>query len=224
MSVGTAVFLTGIFLSLIGLYAATKDRWRWRLFVKRASITLASLAALVILTGAGIYSLQFIPWAVPPQTEYSRIKIGIAPDEVIYVKGMPSSVMGEISKDPDWPGWQPVVEVKNIEKGKTVKDFQDWTWGEGGSRIDVAFDPATRSRVIAVECYSSDKRSRCPPIEGILDGSSEAEVVKRFGEPDVAKITGTSKRMSYERLGVFFNLEQEVVYMLGVHDPKWKHE
>lgn len=49
-------------------------------------------------------------------------------------------------------------------------------------------------------------------------------MVKKFGEPDAAKITGTSKRMSYQRLGVFFLLEQEVVYSLGVHDPKWKHE
>ncbi|WP_018459708.1 hypothetical protein [Bradyrhizobium sp. WSM4349] len=167
---------------------------------------MGSLAAFVLLAGAGIYSLQFIPWPVSPQTEYSRIKIGISPDEVIYIKGMPSC---EMSKDPDWSGWQQLIEVEKIEKGKTVRDFQDWTWGENGSRIDVAFDPATRSRVIAVECYSSDKRSRCPPIEGFLDGSSEAEVVKKFGEPDAAKITGTSKRMSYQRLGVFFLVEQE---------------
>jgi hypothetical protein len=49
------------------------------------------------------------------------------------------------------------------------------------------------------------------------------DVLRRFGEPDSSKITGPTKEMSYQKIGVLFYLEQEVVYMLGIHDPKWAH-
>jgi hypothetical protein len=223
MSIGTAIFLSGLILGLVGLYAATRDRWRWRLFVKRIALGVGVMVLLLFAGGVGFYAWNQIPWPVPQQTEYARIKVGSTPDEVNYIKGAPSSVLGDLNKDPAWPGWQEIIEVPKIEKGKSFRDYQEWSWAEHTSRIDVTFDPDKKG-VIAVQCFSSDKRSSCPYIEGIGDGSREDEVIKRFGEPDTSKITGSTRRLTYKKLGAFFALEQQVVYMLGVHDPKWKHE
>jgi hypothetical protein len=128
-----------------------------------------------------------------------------------------------MNDDPEWKGWQEMTEIKNIEKGKTINDFSEWSWDAGNSRIDVTFDPE-RTKVIAIQCYSTDKFSRCPAIEGITDGASEDDVLKRFGAPDEAKIMGSTKRMAYRKLGVFFLLQQQIVYMLGVKDPNWVHK
>jgi hypothetical protein len=223
MSIGTAIFLSSIVLGLIALYATTKDRWRWGLFAKRVALGLVSVFAITAFAWLGFYLWERFPMTAARQTEYSRIKIGTSPSEVNYIKGPPTIVYGEMSKDADWKGWQQIIEVKNIEKGKSVMDFSDWGWNEGKSRIDITFDP-DRTKVIAIQCYSADKASRCPPIAGIADGSKEEEVLTRFGPPDEAKITGTTKRMSYQKLGAYFSLEQQTVYMLGINDPKWVHK
>jgi hypothetical protein len=187
------------------------------------ALTLASIVLLGVLAWGGFYLWSILPITVVQQTEYSRIKMGAAPSEVNYIKGSPSAVFGEMNKDPEWKGWQEIIEIKNIEKGKTINDFNEWSWDEGKSRIDVTFNPE-KTKVIAVQCFSTDKLRRCPAIEGITDGSSEDEVLKRFGAPDEAEITDSTKRMAYQKLGVFFALAQQTVYMLGVNDPKWAHK
>jgi hypothetical protein len=223
MSIGTAIFLSGLLFALVGLYAATRDRWRWRLIVKRLAITVGIVLLLLIAGGVGLYVWNQIPTTVHQQTEYARVKIGASPDEVNYIKGSPTTVFGETSKDPAYAGWQEMIEVGKIEKGKTFRDYRDWSWTERSSRIDVTFNPE-KTAVIAVQCYSTDRQSSCPFIEGVGDGSREEEVTKRFGAADDSKITGPTKRMSYKKLGVFFVLEQQTVYMLGINDPKWKQQ
>lgn len=223
MSIGTAIFLSSLFLGIVALYAATKDRWRWRLFAKRVTLAFALMLLLGGLVWGGFYLHNMLPITVAQQTEYSRIKLGAAPSEVSYIKGTPSAVLGGLTKDPGFEGFQEIIEVKKIEKGKTINDFRDWSWDDGNSRIDVTFDPE-KTKVIAVQCYSGDKLSRCPAIEGIADGSSEDEVLRRFGTPDQAEITGTTKRITYLKLGVFFLLVRQTVYMLGVNDPTWVYK
>jgi hypothetical protein len=127
MSIGTAIFFSGIFLSFVGLYAATKDRWRWRIFAQRVSLMLGGILLLVMLAGTSFYVWQYIPWPISQQTEYARVKIGASPDEMNYVRGSPTNVLGEMSKDPDTAGWQKIIEIKDIEKGKTIRDYNEWS-------------------------------------------------------------------------------------------------
>lgn len=213
MSIGTAIFLTGLFACLVGLYAATKDRWSWRVIFRRTAIIVGVLVGLVILGGLGMWGWDQIEWPIDRQTVYSRIKIGATPDEVNYIKGQPDIVYGPLEEG-GFPG-KPIIEVAKLQKGKSFRDYSDWTWREDKSRIDVAFDP-NRTNVIAVGCYSSDKLGRCPDIAGIADGAREDQVIKRFGQPDSEQISGVTKMLSYEKIGVSFFLEREVVYMLGI--------
>jgi hypothetical protein len=218
MSVGTAIFFSSLVLALVGLYAATKDRWRWRAFAKHG---LVAIAGLVVV--AGMFGLALYAWPLTQQTEYLHVKIGASPNEVNYIMGAPANVYGEMSNDPDMAGWQEVIEIQKIPKGKSFRDYTDWAWKRPNGHIDITFNPE-KTAAVAIECYSSDKLGRCPAIEGIADGSSEDQVLKRFGQPDTSKITNSTKRVTYQKLGVFFLLEQQIVYMLGVNDLKWKHE
>lgn len=219
MSIGTAIFLTGLLACVVGLYAATKDRWGWRRIVRRTSIAIGAIVGLVILASAGIWSWENIEWPIGRQTAYSRIKLGATPDEVNYIKGQPDVVYGPLEAG-DFPG-KPIIEVSKIQKGKTFRDYSDWVWREDKSRIDVSFD-SNRAGVIAVGCFSSDRLSRCPDIGGITDGSREDQVIKRFGKPESEQISGVTKTLNYEKVGVWFFLEREVVYMLGIHSPSYK--
>jgi hypothetical protein len=202
------------------LYIATKDRWRWRLFVRR--LTLSSLCLLIIagVSAAGFYLWGHIPQPITLQAQYAGLKIGSSPAEVNYIKGTPSSVLGEMSNEPGMEGWQRVIEVSKIEKDKTIQDYRDWDWDSGTSRLDVTFDPTMRA-LIVIQCYSNDRLRRCPEIAGIADGATEDEVIKRFGEPESSEITGVTKRLNYPKYGTFFLLEKQTVYSLGIHDPHW---
>jgi len=69
MSIGTAIFLSSLFLGLVALFAATKDRWRWGQFVKRLALTVASILLLAALAWGGVYLWSIMPITVAQQTE-----------------------------------------------------------------------------------------------------------------------------------------------------------
>jgi len=144
----------------------------------------------------------------------------MSPAEVKYIKGYPPHVLGPPETQGEFKGTQPVIDTNEIEKGKTVEGYTEWAYEVDHHRIDVTFNSA-RTAVIVVQCYSDDKLRRCPAIAGIADGNTEQEVVHRFGQPDRSEISGVSKNMFYPRIGVFFWLTQERVYMLGINDPKY---
>jgi hypothetical protein len=45
---------------------------------------------------------------------------------------------------------------------------------------------------------------------------SETAVVERLGKPTHEEIDGVIKKISYDRLGVWFHLQKMKIYMLGV--------
>jgi hypothetical protein len=205
-------------IALVILYAATKDRWRWKTFVRRTAFGALGLIVLAALGAGAVFVWNNRP--VSQQTEYGGLTIGISPDEVIYRKGSPPAVMDELSNEPGYEGWQKLIEAANVEKGKTVKDYNEWSYQEGRNRLDVTFNKE-RTALIAVSCFSSDRASRCPTIEGINDGDSEDQVLRKFGSPDSSKLEGVTKTLYYSKIGVSFTLEKQHVYMLGINDPRW---
>jgi hypothetical protein len=215
MSLGLGIFLSSLVLAVVILYGLTKDRWGWRLMLKRTALTFLVLAAII----GGVYFWNQLPVTVTPQTEYAGIRIGMTPDEVMYIKGFPPTVFGEPRDDGDWKGFQPAIETKDLEKGKRVQDYRDWSYGPPNSRIDIKFNEA-KDAVIAVQCYSGDRLGSCPSIAGVTDGDSEKEVIRRLGNPDTSRIEGVTKTMAYRNLGITLKLEKERVYLLAVHDRK----
>jgi hypothetical protein len=164
MSVGWAIFLSSCVLGVVILYGITKDRWRWRRIVKRSALTLAAIAALTGAVIGGSYIWNRFPPPLVLQTEYAGLRLGIGPDEVIYIKGYPPVVLGEVDGEGLWAG-QPVINTKDLENGKRAQDYRDWEYENGQSRIDITFNP-DKTAVVAISCYSNDRLRRCPSIAG----------------------------------------------------------
>jgi hypothetical protein len=116
MSLGLGIFLSTLVLAVVILYGLTKDRWGWRRILKRTALTLLALAAII----GGVYFWNQLP---VPQTEYAGIRIGMTPDEVMYIKGFPPTVFGELSNDGEGKGWHWRKEnaSKTIASGRTTR-------------------------------------------------------------------------------------------------------
>jgi protein-S-isoprenylcysteine O-methyltransferase Ste14 len=87
MSVGLGIFLSSLVLSIVVLYGFTKDRWNWPKIARRTGLGVLTVAALVIGIWAGIYFWNQLPASLRTQTEYAGLRIGMAQDEVMYIKG-----------------------------------------------------------------------------------------------------------------------------------------
>jgi predicted membrane-bound mannosyltransferase len=114
MSIGLRIFLSSAVFALVIFYAITKNRWRWA----------RALLALIVLTGVvmgGLYFWKQLPPTISPQTEYAGIRLGMGPGEVLSINGSPSAVYEEAEKEGKWRGFQPIIETKNLEKGRSYK-------------------------------------------------------------------------------------------------------
>jgi hypothetical protein len=217
MSLGLGIFLSSLIFAPIALYALTRNSWNWRKIALLSFV--GTLVVGVLVVGLFFVSRYFL--SLPSkQTEYAGLRLGMPMDEVIYADGVPDWVY-EPTTEGEWKGWDRIVETKDLEKGKRVQDYDRWSFTRVGSRIDVDFDKKT-NELIAVECYSEDKQSRCPLIEGIKDGDSEQDLLSRFGKPSTSKLDGVSKTIDYLELGVRFILTKQQVYLLGIHNTKYR--
>jgi hypothetical protein len=177
--------------------------------------------ALIVIGGAIVGGLhywnQILPLKFGRQTEYAGLRLGMSQDEVMYVKGYPPFVLGEELKEPEWKGFLKVIDTKNLDKGKSVQDYSDWSYVIAEGNINVAF--GISGGVAAIQCYSKDKLFRCPSLAGIKDGDRETETVHALGNPSEAKFSGITKSLTYNDLGIQLTLEKEAVYVLEVTAP-----
>jgi hypothetical protein len=68
-------------------------------------------AVVIVITGGvigGLYFWKQLPPTISPQTEYAGIRLGMGPDEVLYINGSPPAVYGEAEKEGKWRGFQPI--------------------------------------------------------------------------------------------------------------------
>ncbi len=216
MSLGTGIFLSTLVIALVALYGITKDRWNWRRFVKRSVFVCFGMVLLGGMAGGAVYFYRQLPTVVGRQTEYAGLRLGMSRDEVLYVNGYPPSVLAD-DLDPAWTGFYVVVETSKLEKGKTIHDYSRWSYAGYNHNINVAFNDA--KTVAAIHCFSKDELRRCPAIAGIADGDYEPEVLRAFGNNPVAKITGTTKSLTYPEIGVRLHLAKQRVYALEVSSP-----
>lgn len=220
MELGTGIFLSSALIALVLLYGFTKDRWRWR---KVVGWTLLVLVILVGGAAAVIAIAQYWQEWFPPQlgrqTHYAGLKLGMTPQEVMYIKGSPPEVLGEENTDPAWRGFLKVIKADKLEKGKKVDDYQHWSYEEYKHSIIVTFNDK-RSAVIAILCTSEDKYDRCPSIGTVSDGTSEQVALRRLGSSPEQRIVGVNKTLDFPQLGVKLTLTKEKVNTLEVYDPQ----
>lgn len=161
-------------------------------------------------------------------TSYYGIKLGAAKQEVGYALGYPSSVQGELRPDPVQKDWQVADELKvnkngDVEGtspvslgGSAMEKYDEWHYHIPPDRLTVEFDKAKQT-VTTVYCYRWDENSRptkCPPLLGVLVGSSEGDVVKALGHPARQSIDKIFKKMSYPQFGLEVMLTEGRVYLV----------
>lgn len=212
MELGTAIFLSSIAISVVLLYGFTKDRWSWRRVFFRsfvAILVIASVSAVMIF--AAQYWNQIFPTKLNRQAEYAGVRLGMSRDEVRYVKGVPTLAVIQDKEGPS-PSYN-VFKPSELPKGKTINDYPLWEY-EGHEHFILVIFGDGNNTVRSVACFSSDKSSRCPEIGGVSDGTTEAELLHKFGMPSSSQIKDARKSVRYEDIGVEFTLEKQKVYRL----------
>jgi hypothetical protein len=181
-----------------------------------AALTVSCLIAVV---AGGIYAWSRFAVLVFKQTEYAGLRLEMTMAETKYLKGVPTNVL-EVEQAGEWQGWKKMVAINELEKGKEIEDYNEWSYEGIGHRIALVFD---KNKVIVIECYSEDRLGRCPALGGIRDGDSEQELFRRFGHRNTVSIHGFIKKVRYPNVGAVFYLTQETVYMLGIIDTHYKY-
>jgi hypothetical protein len=87
MSVGTGIFFSALFLGIVALYIATKDRWSWKKLLLWPSVALLTLGAA---TGGGFY--VYHTWQDRPkvQQEFWGVRLRASMADLKFAKGAPT--------------------------------------------------------------------------------------------------------------------------------------
>ena len=89
MSLGTAIFLSAVLLSIVALFIATKDRWNWK---KLVGWLFGVAAAVPIVAGVGFYVYSYIAELPKAQLSFCDIPLGATESDVKFLKGAPTEV------------------------------------------------------------------------------------------------------------------------------------
>ncbi len=194
MSLGTGLFLSALVLSLVILYAVTRDRWNWRRVILWG--TLGPLAMAVVLSAAA-----YLVWRWENRPRPLEMFFGIAlrasEQDVRFLKGEPTA------RDPDG-AW--VYDITDGSDGKTVATYR------------VVFrDGKVRYVFYAPGGYDPNKEY---PY-GFSDGTRLSLVSDKLGEPsDTSKMAdGTARLYSYRNYNAFFGFSKGAVEVYGMYDP-----
>jgi len=88
MSLGLGIFLSAVFLGIIALFLATRDRWNWR---KIVLWPICAVLVLSILGGIGFYVYN----RPKPQTSFWGISLNSTAAGVKFMKGTPADSIDE---------------------------------------------------------------------------------------------------------------------------------
>ncbi len=182
------------------------------------AIAALGVVGLIATIAIAQYWDDFFPQKLRRQTQYAGLKIGMSPQEVMYIKGYPPTVLGE-EVDPQWKGFLKIIKSNELEKGKVVTDYRHWSYDQYKHNINVEFDKQ-RNALIAIRCYSEDKLSRRPSVGNVTDGTREQEALRRLRSAAEQRIDGVSKALRFPELGLKLTLTKEEVYIVEVYDQK----
>ena len=89
MSLGLGIFLSALFLGIVALFIATKDRWNWK---KIILWPLSIILGLAILGGLIAYIYLKIPSKPKIQEAFWGISLDTDQSDIKFLKGPPSTV------------------------------------------------------------------------------------------------------------------------------------
>ncbi len=221
MELGTAVFLSAVFLGSVALFIATKDRWNWK---KLLLWPLTVVLGLSAIGGAGFYINSRIQERPQKELGLWDIQLGAGPADVKFIKGNPQT---ETEYYATW-----IVENEHLKgtrkfditaelykraKADEAGGAKDWaaaladtdaTWRyrSDDGRYVIKFQDG-KVRFVTYDGSSVYAAS----IQGISRYTSLDELVGKFGRPSYVSRSKDELRrwVSFDKFNVAFMLEKK---------------
>lgn len=194
MTVGEGIFWGAIALALVGLYATTKDRWKWKRIAKWG---VGVPVVLLFLGGLGAWAVKAYGEREQPQSAFGGITLASTEGDVRFAKGEPSKV---------------------IEAGLWVYYAGSGSAKPEGAGYAVRFKDG---KVRYVSYAASSDQIVTPDLQGFSIGAAYARVLDKLGPPDHVATSddGLQRIVSYDKLNTFYTFEKAEVRELGIYDP-----
>lgn len=194
MTVGEGIFWGALVVAMVGLYATTKDRWKWKRIAKWG----VGLPLLLLTVGAaGVWAYQAYEHRPQPQRSFGGLALASTAGDVRFAKGEPSEVVQEGL----WYYYAGSGSAKPENAGYVV-GFKD-------GKVRIIGYVATPAQIIT------------PSLQGFSIGAAYDRVVDKLGPPDHVSTSpdGLQRMVSYSRLNTFYTFERAEVKGLGIYDP-----
>lgn len=193
MTVGEGLFYGAIILGLVGLYAATKDRWRWKRIVKWG---IGLPAVLLILGVAGAWAYKTYEDRPRLQKSFGGITLASTEADVRFAKGEASTKVQEGL----WFYYAGSGSAKPESAGYLVR-FKN-------------------KKVRYIAYLASPDQIVTPDLHGFTIGTPYEIVLEKLGPPDHASTSddGLQRMVSYGKLNTFYTFERGQVRDLGIYD------
>lgn len=189
MTVGDGIFFGLVFASLVALYIATKDRWRWR---RLAKWVLAICALPFVAGGAWVGYDQWTQSRPRLQTDFWDLRPGMSIEEVTFRKGQPTQ-----KADGYW------AYLSDAEKVGYVIGFRDGR---------VRYVEAITRQGDSVYLPTLQGISSFSTSDDLVGRFGQPDGVSTYED-------GMRRQLSFSRFGLTFQLERNRVIGLGVFDP-----
>lgn len=194
MPLGTAIFLSALLLSIVILFALTKDRWNWHRLTKWAA--LVSITVILLMAG-GAYLYSYWEDRPTPQNEFLGLQLLATTTDVKLSKGEPET----ISPKQSW--------IYNVSKPPSKEAF-----------LFVGFEKERVNRVMYIAPEAAPIEN--PYLLGFTYGNSNKRIQEKLGTPSYVSISSDelNRMISYDKLNVFFVFKEGKLIGYGIYDPK----
>jgi len=196
MTLGLGIFLSSLFLGVIYLFVATKDRWNWKkiLFIWPLYFVLV----VGVIGGTGFYIYNQYENKPKAYDTYLDIPLNATENDLIFIKG---------------DGYD--VKQYDSDKNNIYIRYQEDKENEYTHNIRLK-----EGKVWRISCFSN-RSYDCPPINKISLKYKISEVEERLGKPDYESSSddSTERLWIYEKLNLYMNLKQGKIKTIGIFDP-----
>ena len=194
MSPGDGIFLSSVLLSVIALFAITKDRWNWKRISKWGTI---GPIALAVVLGGGAYLYSRWVDRPTPQSKFGDIELTATPADVLFAKGEP-----QLRDSPD--RW-----VYNAGSGSAAPNAAKYLVMFKDSRVRFVLYSASETQIVS------------PWFMGFDIGTSHERIVEKLGQPTNVSISENQldRMFSYDRYNAFFSFSQGKLVAYGIYQP-----
>lgn len=195
MTLGTGIFLSFLFIGIIALFIATKDRWNWKKIILWPVITLISLA---VIAGISYYTYKTISDRPKTQDSFWDISLNTTKEDIKFIKGEPTEI---------------------TDKGNWVYKISQSDYTDDKSIYIITF---RNDSVRYIMYFGSDWLS-APDLQGIWIKSNRDKLIEKFGKPSsIAHSADELERIiSYEQYNVSFILKGNKVIAYGLYNPTY---